>query len=501
MNENKLENLMQSYKDTLGQARRPEPKDKPSAVPRLAFTGLAVAALATGVVLWPRDASAAAVERLRKAIRNANSMEMVFAMEGATGFKEFVATTYKDGAWRYDSRSGTALEGTFIIANGRCISNYKNLDHATSELADHQMSHMFTGAEVDALDFAMQQTDMGAVGRKRDIKLLPGIDASTYKMRLERPSDDYVAEILIDKKTDLPISTEISMMFGGDDKQQRYRQSYRFNEQVPDSLFQVPKGRPVLDLVVEQSKLVKAWSKPLASVETTEIRDARVSPDGTIWILVTAPIPPEMPKIIETADWEKHRRASAVLLPSEIDAGNGISYGRAQEIVPSSILGKPQTFKIDGETAYIVPFVPLTKTPEQPGKVTLRLATRLPHMPGFSDPGEVKSREAKEVVTVLVTKENGAMPSYFPALDLDHFGFQVPILLADTKAKAFEAVEDWKSAGRAYEECAHAYAGFVKVAGHIPLRQAAACYEKAGMPDDAQRVREAGDKLRAEGRR
>jgi hypothetical protein len=491
MKDEKLEQLMSSYRDSMGHARRPVAPAR-SRLPRLALSGAMGAVLVAAVILWPRDATAAAFDRVKQAITNAKTMRMDFEMDGHRGFQTFCTTYYKDGAWRYESRQGTMLEGIYIERDGKLISSYKNLGHSTIQPFDPETMSAYPAREMDALEFAKQSVDMGTIGEERSMKLLPGRDNSTYILRLERPSNNYVAEILVDRKTDLPISTDVTVAVnvgGLSTKAQRYRQMFRFNEPLADSFFEAPAGKPLVNITAEQSRLAKQWKKPIARIETTDIRDARITQDGTLWLLVT---PVDPPKIDETRYDPEARKTQVQMLPSEIDAGNGMTYVRAREMVVASILGPRPRMKLEGKSIFIVPFTPLHRTSELPGKVTVRMATRLAGYPGSSGPeDEIESREAGETATVSVIQDLAALPSYFTALDNDHFGFHVPITLAEAKADYFEEAEDWENAGRAHEECARAYDGFVKYAAFRPLDKAAECYRKAGMAADAERVREA----------
>lgn len=476
MKESQLEELMSSYRDSLGESRTPPPRPS-RRMPKLALSGGLVAVLITGTLLWPQDAAAAATERIRKAILNARTMKMTFEQEFKSGFRLGNVTFYKDGKWRVDGRAGTPLEAIWILKDGRMVTSYKRIPHVTDEPIRGDHMQIMPGADMNAIDFAMQQTDMGRIGIERKITI-KNEGADTYVMHLERPSDNYVADILVDKKTDLPISAEIAMSF--DATGLRYRQTYTFNQPIADSIFEAPAGKPVLRFETEHKRLQGEWAKPLGAIGTTDVRDARITPDGVIWLVVTPAKSKEKAKLLEV---------NQLLLPSTIETGDGMRYARTQEMVPSSILGKEQTFEIDGKNVYMVAFVPLGKSAQAPRQATVKMEHRSPHLPGFSYRESKITPEAGEV-TVTLQQDNGSLPAYFPSLDMDHFGFQVPIMLGTTKAQAFTKDEDWLSAGRAFEETAAAYQGFLPLAADRPLKEAAQCYEKAGMPAEARRVRE-----------
>jgi hypothetical protein len=486
MNEPKFEQLMESYKDSLGHGRRPASRPRPSRLPGFALSGvLAAALIVSGIFLWPKDAAAAALERVARAIRNAQTMEEINEMGTASSFREIIHTYYKKGAWRMRSRIGSPLEAIFVAKDGKVLNDYARLDHATLEPMDSDFFATFQGDNIDALDFAKEETEMGLVDKERKVTLVPSQNGATYTVLLERPNDIYRAEIIVDKKTDLPISSSVTVRY--DEKQsQTFRQTYKFNQDLPESYFALTSTKPVVDLRVAQADLKKQWKIPLGEIETTKVRDVRVTPDGAVWVAVTA----TQTHAPEGESSRYPRSGDKLLLPSAIDAGNGVTYARSLEMVPSSILGKPQTFDVDGDRLYILAFTPLARTPELPGRITLKMSTRVPNFPGFSEEGNNTETDAKQTLTLSVKREGKLLPEYFPGLDLDHFGFQVPLVLAFTRARAFEASGDWEKAGRAHEEASEAYMGFIGRRYPDEFKAAAKCYEKAGMAGDAERVRE-----------
>jgi hypothetical protein len=261
----------------------------------------------------------------------------------------------------------------------------------------------------------------------------------------------------------------------------KYRQTYRFNDVIPDSLFLLKCDKPTVKMVEAQRELSDAWAKPLATAGHAEVRDASVSADGTIWIAVST-----------------NGKEGQAVLPTTITTPAGAAYTRTLDIVPSSILGKSHRFSLGEESVYVVGFVPLRTGDELPAEATVALVQRDVHPPGQSIQAEGPRQPVGAPLKLDLHTEPGERPAYFVTLDLDHFGFQLGYLVFEARAKALEADGKPADAARAYEQDAIACRAFFPRLGERPLRAAARCYASAGMAAAAKRATELADHVRRE---
>jgi outer membrane lipoprotein-sorting protein len=489
MKEQEVERVLSTYGESLGRCeRRPLPRQRRSIARPLALVaaGLTVAAI-TFVAMKPVDAVAATLQRVGLAIKNAKTMEVSsYMLRKNTAWQEYCHIYYKDGMWATRASKLTNLQVHVTQRDGKLLTNYSTLGHATIKPAvdGERLFTTIDGNELDALEFVKQYIDSGSVSVDRQAKIVEHVPVKgrqTYMIVFDRPEDRYHAELIVDKATNLPISTEISVTYqfhsGSDDI--RFRHDYAFNQSISDELFTLKPGKPVIDLQQAEAELNRKWSKPVATVNECSVRDACVTEDGVIWIATTS----------------KTDHNQAKVLAGALTIRNGEEYILAQDIIPAAILGPTHRATIAGETIVVSLYLP-RRGRFIPTEATLSFAHRRGKWAGFSYEAE-EPTPAGAPISLKLRKEKGDRPFYFSWLELDHFGFQLNIVKTNAVAEWLEAKKAWLDAAAAYEECARAYEGFVKYAGYQPLRKAATCYEKAGLSEKAVAVRERADRLKA----
>ena len=90
---------------------------------------------------------------------------------------------------------------------------------------------------------------------------------------------------------------------------------------------------------------------------------------------------------------------------------------------------------------------------------------------------------------VALRAEPSDRPSYFPTLDLDQLGMQLPAIVWGARAAALEKDKDFVGAAHAYEHVAAPYQRYLRQLGKEALNSAARCYDSAGMGGEAARDR------------
>jgi outer membrane lipoprotein-sorting protein len=461
MNERDIQGLMEQYREGLGHCGKvPARRARSYWRPGLVAAGLTAAAGVAFFFLLPRDAAAEAIKQVAHALKNVKSMQLSTTVYTEGRWWEISRAYYKNGRWRNETFLGRPLESVYIRDKDRLLTSHKQLNHATV----HPTSWLFEGwgpsDDIDVLEYVTDwQTNFGYVSEEREIKLAesaPVKGRPTYKIILTRKSTDYYAEILVDRQSQLPISSYYR--FYNDENQSRT--TYSFDKNLPDDLFSFDIGKPVYDLAKDQEQLSKTWDKPLAELQGTSVRDVSVTSDGTVWIAVTTP------------------DQFLASLPVELSSDLGTRYIRyGQDIHPSGNWGKhPQ--KICGEECQIVGFTPLTLSTSMPKKVEVNFVVRnvtgigLEHQKPVKGSGVIKQ-------SFVPRREAGEFPSYFVTLDLDHYCFQLPANIDHARAEALQKENRFEEAARSYELAAEAYKRFIPHLGRKELRLAKKCREKA----------------------
>jgi len=473
VNEDKLKGLMQGYTDSMGECRRPAVtvRKRQPWVATLATAGLVVAI--SGIVLWPRKAAANPLQRMEVAIANAHTMEVTTSTDRFTGkWQPLEQTYYRNGMWRWVVRIGWPIEVTYVLRDGKALTDFHALDHATLGRSNDVFFNGMRGSNINGLEYAKMVTDVGSAGLERKIAVHehdPVGGVATYLLTMDRESDKYHAEILVDKKTDLPIREEVSDGFGP----QHLLLEFRFNADLPDSLFALTSTKPIHDIDREQGELANRWEKPLADAQGTRVRDVCVTSDGTVWVLVTAAVK----EGVEKAE-----------LPNSLVATNGARYLRPHmDLVPSSIKGVDKRFEIQGEDVYIEPFVPVDMPKSPPASATVNFAVHTIQFPGLSEQRGAAPVE-DETRTVSIRQESGMLPSYFPALDIDEFSFQIPRLLLGTRGEELKKLGRIADLAKVEEQIAESGIHFIRGLARESYTLAAKYYRQAGDTANAERV-------------
>ena len=446
----------------------------------LAATCLGIVAFG-GVAVWPRNAGAATIHRIRAAISNAKSMEEEYWLRTPAGrWRVFDHVYYHDGMWRFDVTKSDPLQLTIVNRDGQTLTDWHQLDHAT--LANGTSANSGVTRDQDALDYAKASIVMGLADPKPTVTVRdhdPVNGVPTYVLSLDRAVDNYHAEILVDRGTDLPISSEVA--FDDRDGTRRYRQSYRFNQFLPDALFSLKPDKPVVNLLDAERNLENHWVTPIAIVEKCRVRDVSVTTDGTLWVTVSS------------AD-----KSERMALPTSISTADGAAYTPMGDYEPSFPSDDDNPFKMFGEDMYVIGFVPLQPNTITPAWATISFTRRPSHYPAGVEPFDAHEEPLGSPIHLRLRQEATNLPDYLTALNLDRFGLELPMDVPHYRAVALQASGRTVEAARAYEQEAEANNRFVPYHATVPLASAERCYRSAGMTAEAARVHAWAEKVRSE---
>jgi hypothetical protein len=445
----------------------------------LAGVGLATACLA-GFVLIPGIARAATLRRIDSAIKNASSMietETVYDLRPESG-KAFNTIRYRSGMWRYDVVPGLTREVHSIERDGYWYKYAPHLNLVTKE----PVTAAESAGELSAVEYAKSQVDFGDMSVKRQVRIesRPPVDGkAVYAVVLERSTDNYRSDILVDSRTDLPIRavmTETAHNGAYGNIRQRLVIDYRFNEPIPDSLYDPHSfGLPIHDLESERAALVAAWTKPLATFDGSKVLHTWRDSGGKIYVACLV-------KDLDDAG-----------IPSELTDDRGTIYLHApkEPYIGAAKWGAPGEFVA---VSVWVPLEPFTGG-VQPAGISLSLGQRVDLTQPVPDGRKVynlrKTPSGSKPTDVLnlpvPPTESGR--EYITALGLDEADLQLDASLDAARA-------EWYSAKRQYEdELRWRWSAYRDMEKDLPrgarifyAKPIAACLRKLGRAAEADKV-------------
>ncbi|HTQ11881.1 MAG TPA: hypothetical protein VMI31_17605 [Fimbriimonadaceae bacterium] len=480
MSRQQLEGLFKQYSDSLGEpSRTPYPRPRRSKLPAYAavFVVLALALVA----LWPRDALAARLKQIGLAIKDAKTMEMTFSRLQPSGrWVQWLHTYYTEGMWRQEIEKGVGQRETVVTRNGLMLSDYHRLDHATlgpvwkeEGQADFEQQ--------SALDYALDRYGQSASDETVTRSTQGHSDVNgraAYAIVVDRSGDtpgpwsDHM-EIVVDKQTNYPISADIRDVRPGENGGEfKMHQDYRFNMPLDPALFELKSDKPIVDLRESPGRLAKEWAHPLAELGPTQIRDASVTRDGTIWIAYTT-----------NSDDE----SAAAPTEISIEGARYVSLGAFTGPVGEAAI------HLQGQEVEVVGFAPL----EVPAKPPFVAVVRFQPESSLNVPPENPPAPFMGAVPLNLTLVAGEYPPYFPLLGYDRAILEVQIATWGARAKGLVDAGRYLDAAHAYERTAKECENFVKYIGYRDLDKAAECYDKLGMAAEAARDRALADALHA----
>ena len=482
MNEQQIRSLLEEYREDLGTCR------KIPNTARRAFwrPGLVAIALTTAIAigfffLLSQDAAAGAVKKVAHALQSIKSMQVSRSEYRHGKWVELRRTYYRDSKWRSEAFLGTPLEVVYIRDKERILTCHKNLDHATIHPTKLLYSGWAPPEKIDILEYVTEwATNNGRISEPREVKLAecePIDGRATYKIIMTRDSESYYCEIVVDQQSQLPVSSYYR--FYNDESQ--CRETYKFDALVPDSMFSFELDRPVYDLPVEQAKLSEQWQKPLAQVRQTKVRDVSVTPDGTIWIAVTA-------RAFESSGY----------LPFAVRGSGGQTYVPLRREINDSVSWGKERAKICGEEVLVFGFVALTAEEPSSSKVKVNFSMMSFTPEGFKEWPAAKRGNWSEL-NFVPRREPGEFPAYFVTLDLDNYCFQLRPSLHHQRAAALEDQKRWIEAARSYERAAEAYKRFIPSRGSRELIEAERCREQLRRPPLIEGAEASGESTDSKG--
>jgi hypothetical protein len=472
MNENQVENLLSRHGDEI-LTRRPVKISKRRQVWKpVLVTGTAIVAIGA-FLLMPRNAEAARVQGMRKALKGVRSMEYWGDIRyNGNAWNQYVHQIRQDGlVWAEISKS-RAQKMTYISDQIQVMMDWERLPFAT---ISQENTDEFYGQD-DPLKIAIANYAGTSSPNQYDVRsadTAPIGGRPTYTLSYSSktlPSnsmdlttkDKQSFQIIVDSNTNLPIESTYQSDSNGVLGEIKYR--YAYNKSYPDKLFSMKSNKPLLYPDIERQKISKEWAKAKKTGNHAPIYSSSISPEGTIW-LAYGSREAEIPQSV----------------PSELIAPNGVKFVRGFERSYTwQSNNKELLTGLPGLT--LTPFIPVYNQATLPSSIQVRFTTRI------GDHADAMQGESF-YKTISLSKENWNIPSYFPAFHLGRDMLSFPIEFWKKRADARKDFGDTLEAAKAFEQEAGAYKNFVEYAGYKPLIEAADCYEKLGELDKAKELR------------
>jgi len=488
MNENEVERLLKTYGSSFAPCKAPEHTRRVIRWNRRATFGLASASiLALSIVgLWPRNAVAGTVAQINAALRDVKTMECDLSVKLPSGWHTIVRTYYANECWRFDSQIGTNLETVDIVKDGQRLVDCTRDDFVTIEKARPEALADLTNGSQTALDFAKKGVDFGETDIPRTAVVKdhePVNGRPTYVLSFVRAKDNYRAEILVDKETNLPIQSDMEAA----DERPKFKGSrqiihtdFTFNKSLDPHLFSLETQKAVVRPEFAARELAHLWSKPLDSAKGTDIRDATISKDGTIWIVSTV-----------------RQSEMQLVLPTFLSDENGTTYARIDDVWPAQNFNEPVYDEIFGKSLCITGFVPLRSGAPVPQKLTVGLASREQWNVARSMNHSIDGQDLKISFLLRPNWVDDQYPAYFPQLSMRSRYLQFGQRAWSARARIFEAHGDLLDAAKSYEEWAKARYDWVKYSAFEPMLDAARCYRAIGQTVLADELTKKAEILKA----
>jgi len=473
MKESEVEQTLSQYGESLGRFTR---KTQPSRFKKvtLALAPLAVAGVcAIAFVAWPRNASAAALERLKQALTNAKSMDSLMSYQEPSGkWVPLSRVSLEADRWRMQGMS-KQMPCTIIFRDGLVFVDYSNTAEATVQNAADTREYEKLPSPGDALE-TVQTILKRQVGEAAELKLgsSPAIAGRpTYKVSFQNRQRHCHGELVVDKESDFPITAEAWY----DYPKQHSRWDYHFNVAFPSGFFELTPGRRLVDLRKTIPAREAAWTRPVAASGEVQILDACVTPKGTVWAVT------------------KHKQGSKIdFVPAEFKGVKGAKY-----FGPIQLTSRP----FRGSEFQIVGYMPLYSVAEVPKRCSLTFEwATMPQQVQHSD-AVTPGRLIKMIgpISIPLRREPAEIPAYFADLGMEVELIHLPFDRDWRRADTLQKLGRFAEAAAIYYQIAQQSTS--QFGGFYSWRETAAkCYAKAGDKAAVKRIeKELADARRENG--
>ncbi len=466
MNEHQVEDILVRHGQRIAETRPVASVRRIAWKPALAM-GVGVAAIAM-LMLAPRYAEAARIERFKRAIKGARSVDQHwYTRVNGGSWHEFMHIISEGDSTRTNARMGTGIEFTILANSQWNLIDYSHLPFAT--LTKTPESEL---VETDLLKSLLALLDGNPDKKVYKYSTSSGEPLNgrkTYVIDYSRADTNQKMHIIVDAATDLPI--EAYMWRGPDDfhgiTTEENRITYTYNNTYDQKLFALPTNKKIVNPDKEKVSLKRRWEENAkVAPGLPPIYETTVGPDGTIWIAFG---------VKEGSNVEK--------LPCEVLA-NGKRYLHVIDI-SASFRAINEDYRVGGREVIMTPFVAAYDDGTLPTKAEIRFAKRIEGQPEGGALGKIPEKLDDAISKSYELKpESEVVPSYMPSLGFDKERLSMPMQFWRKKALARQKLGDYVGAIDAYQHEIQGWNGFVRYKANEAMIGQATCY--AAMGDQAK---------------
>ncbi len=305
---------------------------------RLSLVGGVVVGVTIAGALFVTSSKASAAGlfgRMQSAIKDAKYMHLKsYSKSPGKSSHLFGETYYLNGAWRTASFPGTPLSRVFI----RVGNDQWNYQEATDVSVQEPYAGGYPEGTLTALDFAKDMAEEGMINSAREfhIETRPNFEGrSVYAIVGSRSDTHYHLEMIVDKKTDLPVRSVFSGQSTKDPNYREIIEEFDFSGSVDPDIFS-PKVKPttkVFRAEDEAKRLIYDWDRPLKSISVAgnkvDVRDITLTNTGNLFIACSVGQPAEP----NTAGFPRN------LVPDSVVDDNGRKYVLVRTLAPGGVFG------------------------------------------------------------------------------------------------------------------------------------------------------------------
>lgn len=442
MNESQVEEVMARFRKEIPVR---QPKRQPRKVlwrPALVAAGLTVIVIS----IIPRDAHAAKIERMRKAMRAATTYEIVGSTRTErTDWVEKNRIICDGKRMRQEARRGTTMAFTTVTDGRRTLTDYQVLPFATMQTNDQEDIEPTDEDQAQSLlREALYIIDGGNSPVEYSLNMEKGEPIggrTTYVILAARKDFDQTQRVVVDETTNLPIESITKNITNG---YVTYSKSeYRYGKKFDQELFSLDSQKPIIDTKKGRAELMRRWN---GGDSNTLIQSCTIHPDGSIWIAYVGP------------DWPQNS-----FIPVKVSIP-GLDY-RMASTFNASQWSVSKDLRISGKSLWISVLVPIHGSARPDARIELTFANQNPRTRRTDGPVTTES--------ALLVRDTSPMPMYLVPIGAQRTFIDRKPLLWQVKGEAREARGNLFRACEAYQNQAECMAAMGSSMAYRPYRKAA----------------------------
>ncbi len=444
------------------------------------MAGMAVVAIGTFTLL-PRNAEAAKIVKIKKAMRLMKSLETVgYARYNGGAWQEYYRSVSMPTFSRIDDLRFKNFRHTLIDDSQKSLRSYEGLPYVCLFAQNEKVSKQVEWDNKDPLKETLSILDGSPDPKDYSYTSSPGKmveGQSTYVIDYRRADSKSTIKIVVNEQTNLPIESYGTSQYRQGEYQET-RTTFRYNQKYDPKIFSFDTNKQVIDIAAEREKLKQKWSDVKVEAGRSPIYSASVATNGSIWIAYGVKDPYVLNNV-----------------PAEV-----VVDGQSYLLAMSYVTGwQPinKDFLIHGKEVMIAEFVPLDDSVNLPSRASIRFGNQVQsYSVDFPLYRRVSVPDEAKAIAVELTPETLICPSYMPCFGYDRDPIYASTKFWHVRAIGREAKSDLAGAAEAFEKEAQSWDTYSEYMGYKPYAEAARCYRLVKNTGKANRLTSISEKLR-----